>query len=355
MLPNILNYQNYLSSALNALKQTPTTPLSFYQGLDLSTQLSPEKQTDVWQYFFDKHLASSELYLALSNTETLRTLYKTKLDVYLEASKNGANEKVKAAGCCQLLQVYSLVLQAKKTANLLNINFELYVDLLLVGVDNKQDTRKNMLYWQRVEIDWLAQEIDRLVNLLSNDYMDVRLYSQYIANEERNQKVVATVQQKLQQFELEHKRLAIGMSCPEFSLTTLVLDSSSSNSQASEVLTKASTQGCATLLYFWSSACGPCKESLPKLSILKEKYPNLNIVGVSNDKEESELVDFIHSDDSPNELPFKVCYDGMGGEVTRSFSVTGFPSFVLLDKDNNIVIKGSHEYALLQFTLEVFV
>jgi len=43
------------------------------------------------------------------------------------------------------------------------------------------------------------------------------------------------------------------------------------------------------------------------------------------------------------------------GEAIKVFSVTGFPSFVLLDKDNDIVIKGSHEYALLQFTLEVFV
>ncbi len=35
-----------------------------------------------------------------------------------------------------------------------------------------------------------------------------------------------------------------------------------------------------TLVYFWATSCGICKENIPKLKSLKEKYPELKTVAV---------------------------------------------------------------------------
>lgn len=35
-----------------------------------------------------------------------------------------------------------------------------------------------------------------------------------------------------------------------------------------------------TLVYFWATSCGICKENMPKLKTLKEKYPELKTVAI---------------------------------------------------------------------------
>lgn len=43
---------------------------------------------------------------------------------------------------------------------------------------------------------------------------------------------------------------------------------------------EAMVNGHSTLVYFWATSCGICKENLPKLKELKSKYPELRTVAV---------------------------------------------------------------------------
>lgn len=39
-------------------------------------------------------------------------------------------------------------------------------------------------------------------------------------------------------------------------------------------------KGKPTMVYFWATSCGICKENMPKLKTLKEKYPELKTVAI---------------------------------------------------------------------------
>jgi thiol-disulfide isomerase/thioredoxin len=39
-------------------------------------------------------------------------------------------------------------------------------------------------------------------------------------------------------------------------------------------------KGQPTLVYFWATSCGICKENMPKLKTLREKYPQLKTVAI---------------------------------------------------------------------------
>ncbi len=48
-------------------------------------------------------------------------------------------------------------------------------------------------------------------------------------------------------------------------------------------------KGKPTLVYFWATSCGICKENMPKLAELKEKYPGLKTVAVHMPRYEADM------------------------------------------------------------------
>jgi peroxiredoxin len=92
-------------------------------------------------------------------------------------------------------------------------------------------------------------------------------------------------------------------------------------------------RGEVILLNFWASWCGPCRQEMPQLNALQQRYSKLgfNVVGVNVDKD-SALANKILKDIP---VSFPVLLDDTGA-VSASYNVSAMPTTVLIDRDGNM-------------------
>lgn len=92
-------------------------------------------------------------------------------------------------------------------------------------------------------------------------------------------------------------------------------------------------RGDVILLNFWASWCGPCRQEMPILNTLHERYSKLgfSVVGVNVDKDSS-LADKLLKDIP---VTFPVLLDNTGA-VSTSYNVSAMPTSVLIDRDGNM-------------------
>lgn len=93
-------------------------------------------------------------------------------------------------------------------------------------------------------------------------------------------------------------------------------------------------RGRVVLLDFWATWCGPCKEAMPELQKLHERFQarGLTVIGISiNEPEKGDPAGYFK----------KMNYTYMGlvkGEApAKAYGVDGIPHFFLIDKDGKIV------------------
>ncbi|MFT5994947.1 MAG: peroxiredoxin [Gammaproteobacteria bacterium] len=91
-------------------------------------------------------------------------------------------------------------------------------------------------------------------------------------------------------------------------------------------------RGNIVMVNFWASWCGPCREELPKMEELYQKYQDMGfeILAVNVDDEASKadiLLDDI-------DVSFPVLYDTFG-EVSKLFDVSAMPTTVIIDRNGN--------------------
>ncbi len=118
------------------------------------------------------------------------------------------------------------------------------------------------------------------------------------------------------------KRLGIGQAARDFQVS--LLDGSPF------VLSKQA--GKVVLIDFWDVRCIPCREAMPHLKELHQKYAGrgLEIIGISLDTDRKLLDDFLKRSD----LPWKMAcsYKGWGDETAKLYLVNSTPSTWLIDR-----------------------
>jgi thiol-disulfide isomerase/thioredoxin len=93
-----------------------------------------------------------------------------------------------------------------------------------------------------------------------------------------------------------------------------------------------------TLIVFWSSSCPHCMEEMPKLNEWATKQMNLQVIAVSLDTDKDlfaqtikQFQNMLHTCD----------YKGWDTEAAIKYFIAATPTFILLDKDKNILGKYS--------------
>lgn len=107
---------------------------------------------------------------------------------------------------------------------------------------------------------------------------------------------------------------------------------------------EASAMGKLLLVDFWGTWCNPCIAAMPKLKEIEEKYEDkLMVLSVINDQPKNFEKGKGILDD--NGLTGKRLFRE-GEPLVSLLNVRAFPSYVLLDNDGSLIMKGSSANAL---------
>lgn len=104
-------------------------------------------------------------------------------------------------------------------------------------------------------------------------------------------------------------------------------------SSTGENIKLSELRGNVVMVNFWASWCGPCRQEMPILQQLYDRYQDMGFVllGVNVD-EESALADKMLKDIPVN---FPVLYDNENS-VSKQYQVKAMPSTFMVDRDGTI-------------------
>ena len=133
-----------------------------------------------------------------------------------------------------------------------------------------------------------------------------------------------------------------GAKAPDFTLP---------DAKGNEV-TMSTVKGKIKIIDFWASWCGPCRLNNPALKALYEEYhpKGLEIIGVSLDTNKANWEKAIEKDGLTwiNVSSLK----GWNCDVVRLYNITGVPSVLVPDENNNIIATGLRGEQLKMFLHE---
>lgn len=91
------------------------------------------------------------------------------------------------------------------------------------------------------------------------------------------------------------------------------------------------------MLNLWATWCPPCREEMPKIELLQQKFKGkLNVVALSVDDDIDAVLDFIKT----NKPSFKVLWDKEKASLLR-FGVSKYPETFLISPDGQITTQFS--------------
>jgi peroxiredoxin len=115
----------------------------------------------------------------------------------------------------------------------------------------------------------------------------------------------------------------VGKSAPDFTLKSL----DGKNLKLSEMT------GNVVLINFWASWCGPCREEMPLLNALHNKYEPLGftVLGVNVEEDVRGAKGFLKN----FPVDFPVLLDNTN-QVSKQYKVIAMPTTVVVDRDGNM-------------------
>lgn len=96
---------------------------------------------------------------------------------------------------------------------------------------------------------------------------------------------------------------------------------------------QALPEGEVVLLNFWATWCPPCREEMPSMQALHEKFKEkgLKIIAVSVDAKVSHVQKFVQK----HGISFQVLHDSEG-EVARQYGVHRYPETFVIGRDGKV-------------------
>ena len=93
-------------------------------------------------------------------------------------------------------------------------------------------------------------------------------------------------------------------------------------------------RGHVVLVNFWATWCGPCREEMPHLNRLYDKYKGSGVVllGVNVDDDLRNVNNVV----SQMGVKFPVLLDGGDKQVSRLYEMNAMPATVLIDRDGKV-------------------
>ena len=121
---------------------------------------------------------------------------------------------------------------------------------------------------------------------------------------------------------------------------------------AADPLDLARHRGRVVIVDFWASWCKPCRQSIPWLNAMRERYgaQGLTLIGVNVDAERRDAERFLNA----VPIAFDVVFDP-DGDLATQFKVKGMPSSYVFDRNGKLVdtyigfreaARAEHEAAL---------
>lgn len=120
---------------------------------------------------------------------------------------------------------------------------------------------------------------------------------------------------------------ATGKPAPDFTL----------KSTSGKNVRLAEQRGDVVMINFWATWCGPCRQEMPLLEKLNQKYKDLGFVllGINVESDTTQMAKYLK--DVP--VTFPILSDG-ANSVAKLYGVDGMPSTVIIDR--NGVVRFVH-------------
>lgn len=112
---------------------------------------------------------------------------------------------------------------------------------------------------------------------------------------------------------------------PDFALTTVA---------GPPLAGLADLRGHVAIVDFWATWCGPCGYAMPHLVELAHKYPDLRVVGIS-DEDAGDITAYVKA----HGIDYTIARDA-DDVITGHYLVTGLPTLVIVDKTG--VVRALH-------------
>ena len=95
-----------------------------------------------------------------------------------------------------------------------------------------------------------------------------------------------------------------------------------------------------TVIDFWASGCGPCRNEMPTMVKLRQSYneKQLGIIGVSLDTDYNKWTAAF--DEMQMNWPQFSELKGWDSYIVQKLGITSIPYTIIVDKDRNILAKG---------------